>query len=84
MERYIMNQKIVNQISKTVYKHFPEVRGSRPKIKEQPQAKAMNIEPSYVFTYRKITFVPSGHRFPRQVRVVVNPNGKILRISTSR
>lgn len=79
-----MNQKIVNQISKTVYKQFPEVRGSRPRVMEQPQPKSMNTESSYILTYRTITRVPSGKRFPRQVRVVANPHGKILRVSTSR
>jgi hypothetical protein len=79
-----MNQRIVDQISKTVYKQFPEVRGSRPRIMTQPQPKSMNTEISYVLTYRTITMVPSGKRFPRQVRVVANPNGKILRVSTSR
>jgi len=79
-----MNKRIVNQITKTIYKQFPEVRGSRPKIKEQPQAKALNRESSYSLIYRTINLEPSGQRFPRQVRVVAKPNGKILRISTSR
>ena len=79
-----MNQKIVNQISKAVYKQFPEVRGSRPKVREQPQAKAMKMEPSYVLTYRTVAKVANGQRFPRQVRVVASPKGKIIRISTSR
>jgi hypothetical protein len=79
-----MNQKTINKISKTVYRQFPEVRGSKPKIKQHPQAKAKNVDPSYVLTYRTVTFVASGRRFPRHVRVIANPNGKILRVSTSR
>jgi hypothetical protein len=79
-----MNQRIVNQISKIVYKQFPEIRGSRPRIMTQPQPKSMNLEASYILTYRAITKVPGGKRFPRQVRVVANPKGKILRVSTSR
>jgi hypothetical protein len=79
-----MNQRIVNQISKTVYEQFPEVRGSKPRIMEQPLPKSLNTDTSYVLTYRTITQVPSGKRFPRQVRVVANPQGKIIRVSTSR
>ncbi|MGD8457794.1 MAG: hypothetical protein PVF83_15535 [Anaerolineales bacterium] len=79
-----MNQKIVEQISKTVYKQFPEVQGSKPRVMAQPQPKSLKTEESYVLTYRAITEVQGGKRFPRQVRVVVNPNGKILRVSTSR
>jgi hypothetical protein len=79
-----MNQRIVNQISKTVYEQFPEVRGSRPRVMEQPQPKSMDPNISYVLTYRTITRIPSGKWFPRQVRVVANPSGKILRVSTSR
>lgn len=79
-----MNQKIINQISKTVYKKFPEIRGSRPKVKQQPHAKTLNVDPNYVLTYRTITSLENGNRLPRQVRVVANRNGKIIRISTSR
>ena len=79
-----MNQKIINQISKSVYKQFPEVRGTRPKIKQQPQAKALKVDPNYVLTYRTMASLGNGKRIPRQVRVVANRNGKIIRISTSR
>ena len=79
-----MNQRIVNQISKIIYKQFPEVRGSRPKVMIQPQSKSPNFETNYVLTYRTISMVQGGGRFPRNVRVVANPNGKIIRVSTSR
>jgi hypothetical protein len=79
-----MNQKTINQISNTVYKQFPDVRGSRPKVKQQPHPKAIKSDPNYILTYRTITPLGNGKRIPRQVRVVANHNGKILRISTSR
>jgi predicted small secreted protein len=79
-----MNQKTINQISKTVYKQFPEIRGSRPKIKQQPYAKTLKADANYVLTYRAIAALGNGKRIPRQVRVVANRNGKIIRISTSR
>ena len=79
-----MNQKMISKISKSVYKQFPEVLGSSPKVKQRPQAKSIDSIPTYVLTYKAVSKDENGRKFPRQIRVVAHPNGKILRMSTSR
>ncbi len=79
-----MNQKTINKISKTVYKQFPEFRGNSPRVKQQPQPKSMREISNFVLTYRAVTVDEMGRKFPRQVRVVADQKGKIVRMSTSR
>lgn len=79
-----MNQKLINKISKTVYKKFPELRGSRPMVKQEAQAKSMQAEPKFILTYKGVNVDPSGRKFPRNVRVIADQRGEIVRISTSR
>ena len=79
-----MNQKVISKISKSVYKQFPEVTGSSPKVKQRSQAKSIDAIPTYVLTYHSVSRDKNGRKFPRQIRVVAHSNGKILRMSTSR
>ncbi len=79
-----MNQKTINKISKTVYKQFPEFRGNSPRVRQQPQPKSMQAILNYVLTYRAVTVDEMGRKFRRQVRVVADQKGEIMRISTSR
>lgn len=79
-----MNQKLINQISKTIYQKFPELNGSRPNVKQDVQAKSLQAVSKYVLTYKGITVDAGGRKFPRQVRVVADQEGEILRVSTSR
>ena len=79
-----MNHKEISKISKSVYKQFPELTGSSPKVKQRSQAKSIDSIPTYVLTYHSVAKDKNGRKFPRQVRVVAHPNGKIRRMSTSR
>lgn len=79
-----MDKKTIHAISNKVAVKFPEVSGSKPDVKRRPQAKSMSAAPTYLFTYRGEGTNPRGQVIPRQVRVVVDDNGKILKISTSR
>ena len=79
-----MNHKEISKISKSVYKQFPELTGSKPKVKQRPQSKSIDSIPTYVLTYHSVSRDETGRKFPRQVRVVAHSNGKIRRMSTSR
>lgn len=77
-----MDPKLIDTISKRVYTQFPELRGSRPKIK---QSKGLTThQTNFVLTYNIISKDIRGNKIPRHVRVVTDPNGKILKMSTSR
>ncbi|MDH3942837.1 MAG: hypothetical protein OEV06_01920 [Anaerolineae bacterium] len=79
-----MNKKTIESISNKVAIKFPEIAGKAPNVKRRPQAKSISPSPTYLFTYKGEGTNPSGHTIPRQVRVVVDESGKILKISTSR
>jgi hypothetical protein len=76
-----MNKEVVKKISKHVYSRFPEMKGSKPKIK---QSKIAARDQNYIFTYNTTAQGPGSRTLPRFVRVVVDQRGKIIRMSTSR
>ena len=79
-----MEKELVKKISKSVYKKFPELDGKKPKVKPEPQAKSFRAENKFILTYKGFAIDQSGRKFPRNVRVVADQKGKILRMSTSR
>jgi hypothetical protein len=81
-----MDPEIIKSISQQIYRRFPEVSGSRPKVRKQtaPQAKSLETEPNYLLTYQGSVVTPDGKEIPRLVRVVVNSQGKIVKVTTSR
>lgn len=72
-----MNPQVLSNVCKQVYQKFPEVSGSLPKVQTRPEG---NL--SLVFT--STAKAADGHLIPRMVRVVASPDGKILRMTTSR
>jgi hypothetical protein len=77
-----MDPKLIAKISKKVYSQFPELKGSKPKVK---QSKTLSSQQTnFVLTYNTISKDIRGHTIPRHVRVVTDTNGKILKMSTSR
>ena len=87
----MLEAKTLAAIAKQVHHQFPEVAGSKPTIRVQnpPQAKSPSstkefTQLTYLVTFRGLANSPSGTSIPRLVRVVVNADGKILKISTSR
>ena len=77
-----MEPKLIEKITKKVYSKFPELKGSKPKIK---QSKTLSSQKTnFVLTYNTISKDIRGHKIPRHVRVVADPKGKIIKISTSR
>ena len=87
----MLDAKILNTIVNQVKRQFPEIAGSKPNVRVQhpPQAKnpslaQENTPPLYLVTFRGTAATPEGKSIPRLVRVVVNADGKILKITTSR
>ena len=67
----------LTSVCKQVYRKFPEVSGALPKVQTRPEG---NL--SLVFT--GTVKAADGHLISRMVRVVASPDGKILRMTTSR
>jgi hypothetical protein len=79
-----MNTKTIQSINKQMYKRFPELLGSQPKIQAQ---KRLNDQPdpaTYVLTYHTQVIAANGKTIQRAVRVVTSQEGKILKVTTSR
>jgi hypothetical protein len=84
-----MDPKLIMQISKIVYKQFPEVDGKKPRVRKQARANGAkpkkNAEiPVYLLTFQGQGQGPGGRKIPRLIRVVANARGKIIKMSTSR
>lgn len=72
-----MDAKTISTVSKQVYQKFPEVRGAKPKVKEQSGD-------SFLLIFEGTGTTASGASIKRTVRAVVNANGKITKLTTSR
>ncbi len=71
-----MNSAMLRSISSQVYKKFPEVAGSRPQVHDQGRSK--------ILVYNGSASLPNGKTLRRTVRVTVNEQGEILKMTTSR
>lgn len=87
----MLDTKTLSMITKHVEHQFPEVMGSKPTVQVQhpPKAKSHSrlqdtSDNVFLVTYRGIANSSTGSKIPRLVRVVVNTDGKILKITTSR
>jgi hypothetical protein len=80
-----MDIKLVKKISTHVYRQFPEMEGKQPKVRLQTGAAGQTraIKPTYLLTYNTRLSLNGGKTISRSVRVVADPNGKIIKISTS-
>lgn len=72
-----MDAKNKTAVCNSVYRQFPEVKGSSPSVKALPGDKFQLIFHGKVQT-------EDGKSLPRTVRVVADENGKILKLTTSR
>jgi hypothetical protein len=72
-----MDREVMKKICEQIYKRFPDVNGSKPKVRAYEQDQSLLI-----FQGKGTT--ADGRSISRTVRVVVNPDGKIKKVSTSR
>jgi len=75
-----MDAKTLGQVCEQVYRKYPEVQGVRPKL--QPLSKGPVSQHVLIFSSHATS--SSGQNIPRVVRVVVNGEGKIVKMSTSK
>lgn len=75
-----MDAKTLSSICDQVYHKFPEVNGVRPKL--QPLSKGTISQHVLIFSSKATGM--NGKAIPRVVRVVVNAEGKIVKMSTSK
>ena len=76
-----MDARILDDVIKKIQRRFPEMAGIRPKVHTQ---RASEANGTYLLVFQNHARVAGGQSLPRAVRVVVNEDGKILKISTSR
>jgi hypothetical protein len=79
-----MNPATVRKIAKNIYRQFPEVAGSEPRVTPKAQAKSLSNDTTYLLTFSGTGKNPAGKPIARTVRVTANADGKILKVSTSR
>lgn len=72
-----MDSTSKTSVCNSVYRQFPEVKGSQPTVKSLPGEKWQLI-------FHGKAQAADGKSIPRTVRVVANEEGKILKLTTSR
>jgi hypothetical protein len=81
-----MNEKLIENICRDVYRRFPELRGKRPRV--QPfcleRNSLPNASPKFLLTFHGHATTATNKTLPYLVRVVVSAQGKILKTSMSR
>jgi hypothetical protein len=77
-----MEHSAIDKVTKKIKKQFPEMSGVRPTVKSQKSPS--RGESQYLLTYKGKAILPGGRTLNRIVRVVADPAGRVLRISTSR
>jgi len=72
-----MDQQTIAKVCEKVNKRFPETVKKKPKVK--PYEGDLSL---LIFNFKVKT--ANGKLLPRTVRVIANPKGKIIKITTSR
>jgi len=82
----MMTERVLNLICREVYRRFPDLRGTRPKVKNYGPGKGSpsNPSPKYLLVFQGEGVTDTDKPLPYAVRVVVNAQGKILKMSMSR
>jgi hypothetical protein len=71
-----MEKNILKTVCDTIYRRFPEIAGSQPKIQTRPGDQ-------YLLIFHGVSQTSNGHALPRTVRVVTTSDGKITKVTTS-
>jgi hypothetical protein len=81
-----VDEKIIKAITLKVSRRFPEVSDVKPKVKKYipPGEQQREYRKNYLLLYKTRVTGPGGHTIPRVVRVISTPEGKILKMSTSK
>ena len=75
-----LSSAALQSITEHVYRRFPEVKGSRPKVSAQEKSG----EEQYLLVFSSKANTADGHSITRKVRVVADQHGKILKMTTTK
>jgi len=81
-----VDSKTIKTITLKVSRKFPEVVKIKPQVKKQPKPENSKGKesPNTLLLYKTQIKGPQGKSIPRVVRVVVSPQGKIIKMTTSK
>jgi hypothetical protein len=81
-----MNQRMIDNVCREVYRRFPEIRGLKPKMQPYGASKnsTTNPSPKYLLIFRSKAATETHQSLSYVIRVIVNEQGKILKMSMSR
>lgn len=83
-----MDQKTLSQVVAQVHRRYPEFDDCKPRVRRQPVIEGSSAaDATYLLTFQKSGQVKSASgtaTLTRILRVVVNAQGKIIKVSTSR
>jgi hypothetical protein len=71
------SRQSIASICEQVYRRFPEVSGTQPRVQEQPKDQLLLI-------FHGSAKAADGRSIPRTVRVVIGADGRIVKMTTSR
>lgn len=72
-----MDSKLLKNVCDQIYKQFPEVKGSKPSVSSYSSTQ-------FLLIFKGDAKTPDGHSISHSVRVVVNQDGMINKITASR
>jgi len=72
-----METELIDSICAHVYNTYPEVKGCRPKIRAYAQTRQLLI-------FQSRATAGDGRTISHTIRVVVGPDGKIIKMSSSK
>jgi hypothetical protein len=83
-----LDPKILKQVTAQIHRRYTEFDGCQPKVRLQSAPPVSAVHPQTFL----LTFSTPGsantsqgpRKLPRYLRVVIDPSGKILKITTSR
>jgi hypothetical protein len=81
-----METRLLNKVLREIYRRFPQVRDCQPRIQAYRGGKNSSFArlPAYLLIFQSQATTVTGKISPFYLRVVVDEQGKILKVSTSR
>jgi hypothetical protein len=72
-----MDSHSIDQVCKSVYQRFPDLKGSSPSVQPYNGDK-------FLLVFASSAKTADGHTIRQTIRVVAGPDGKIIKLTTSR
>lgn len=85
-----LDERHVAKAKRLVSEKFPEMADTKPAVSEKRvQSKGtlegeQNAKPRYVLTFEKDVSLPGGNELKRLVRVTMDDNGEVIRLTSSK